>query len=215
MLRWGNWPAPSKGSTVCGSPFRDPTIARSAVRQREVLHFDPVESRARAEFLATTHSTGVAGTSGLLRGIMRAGTPTATELLGTFSTTTALAPIATSSPIVMAPRIFRTCSDIHPIPDFGRTADAGMAKSNGYSITNYYIIAKRRVATDDNIAEVLDLEAPADLSFAGQLNPGQDLAYHPFKYFVNQGQWRADDAILEAIAPTPEAVHHHHPQTGP
>jgi hypothetical protein len=88
-----------------------------------------------------------------------AGTPTAIEFGGTSVMTTALAPMATSSPMLDAAQHLGSGADVDAVADDRRATLAGVAQADGDAVANDAVVAEDGVAADDDAAEVIDPES--------------------------------------------------------
>src|SRR6185503_19378169 len=69
----------------------------------------------------------------------------------------------------------RARADAHTIADNRRAANPGAPQPNSHAVANHAVIAEHRVPADDDVAEVLDLQPPADARFARNVDAGQYL----------------------------------------
>jgi hypothetical protein len=65
---------------------------------------------------------------------------------------------------------FRACANIDPIAENGRAPLSGIPQAHRDPIANDAIIAKNRVATDDNSSEMIDTKTTADDGLTWKFN---------------------------------------------
>ena len=99
---------------------------------------------------------------GRLRAMIWPGTPTTTELGGTDFTTTALAPMRLSSPIVIAPSTLAPAPIVTRLPDARVTLHPLEARATeGDTLINGHVVTDLGRLADHNAAGVVDEHALA------------------------------------------------------
>src|SRR5450631_1991581 len=89
-----------------------------------------------------------------------------------------------------------------------------MLQSHGYSVSNDAIVSKDRVTTDDDSAEMLDSEPPAERNLTGKLDAGEYLGYD-FQNLIEERKWHPQPAPANGVTPASKAVYTHHPEALP
>ncbi len=103
-------------------------------------------------------------------------------------------------------------ADVDVVADLGGARGVDVFQANGDSVTDDAIATKLGVTADDDSAEVVDPKTRANRSFAGELDPGQDLG-HLVRELVKEGVDLAQRGKAYGVAPAAKPVNGHGPET--